>query len=146
AGSAPVYGGAVDLRVARLQRLIAALAATEPMPTPYEVGVIFRITPSQARGALRTYEARFSREHRARMGAALKDSPGDARTVEKKKVWVFEFTDPAVLDYAVDALRRRGLVRTVAVDRTTLKLTVERDEVDRHGLDARAAIEAVAAS
>lgn len=55
-------------------------------------------------------------------------------------VFIFDFDDPAVLDYALERLRRRGLTRSVTVDRTKLQLEVERDETDRFGKKADAAL------
>lgn len=137
AGSATVHGSVVDARVARLQRVISVLPNAEPVPTDYEVGALFRITTSQARTVLRTYEARYAAAHRARMGRALRALRGrkitDARGVNQ---WEFVFTDPNLLEHAVDELRRCGLARGVVPDRQTLILTVRRDQTDRHGRDA----------
>jgi hypothetical protein len=132
----------VDARVARLQRLIGALPTGEPLPSPYEVGVIFRITTPQARNILRTYEARFSRAHRERMGSALAAVEAEAVTKDGTAVWKFAFADPAVLDYAVELLRRRGMARGVTPDRRELELFVDREARDRHDKDAAQALRA----
>lgn len=136
AGTTQVYGSTVDARVARMERLITALPDKEPIPSAYEVGVMFRITVSQAQNVLRTYQARFSHRHRTRMARLLREVEPTAENRDGKKVWKFEFSDPALLDYAVEDLRRRGLIRGVTPDRRAVELYVERDAVDRHGLGA----------
>lgn len=140
AGRAQSFGSAVDRRVATLDRLINELDATESLPTVYEVGVIFRITPSQARNVLRTYQARFSERYRGRLQNALDDVQAQTKQRDGTGVFIFDFDDPAVLDYALERLRRRGLTRSVTVDRTKLQIEVERDETDRFGKKADAAL------
>jgi hypothetical protein len=134
AGLTQVYGSAVDARVARLERLITALPDEEPVPSAYEVGVMFRITVTQARNVLNIYGARFSQRHRMRMARLLRAVEPTAESRDGKKVWKFEFSDPALLDYAVEDLRRRGMNRGVTPNRRAVELYVERDVVDRHGL------------
>src|SRR5262245_56371427 len=73
AGADPVSGSMVDTRVARLKRIMDALNAADPPPSPYEVGAIFRITPSQGRTLLNTYQARFSKDFRGRMEERVKE-------------------------------------------------------------------------
>jgi hypothetical protein len=140
AGTVQSLGSAVDRRVAMLDRVIHALDPKEPLPTMYEVGVIFRITPYQARSVLRTYEARFASSYRARLRASLKALKATREQRGGTNVFVFDFTDPAVLDYAVERLRRRGLTRSVAIDRTKLQVVVDRSEKDRFGKDADGAL------
>jgi len=140
AGSAQSFGSAVDRRVATLDRLITELAPKESLPTVYEVGVIFRITPSQARNVLRTYQARFSARYRGRLQDALTAVQAQTKQRDGTGVFTFDFDDPAVLDYALERLRRRGLTRSVTLDRTKLQIEVERDETDRFGKKADAAL------
>jgi hypothetical protein len=140
AGRAPSYGGVVDHRVAMLDRVLRALPREERFPDRYEVGAMFRITPGQAANALRTYQARFSDAYRARLQAALATVSPKGQTRAGTSVFVFEFDDPAVLDYAVERLRRRGLTRSVSVDRTKLELVVDREQKDRFGRTAAEAL------
>lgn len=142
AGSAQAVGGALDRRVAALERIIRSLGSGERLPSDFEVGVIFRITPAQGRNVLRTYQARFSEGYRTRLQAALDLIKPESKLIDGSKVFVIDFDDPAVLEYAVEKLRRRGLTRTVAVDRTKLEVVVERDQKDRHGNDAKEALKA----
>lgn len=144
AGAAQSFGSPLDRRVATLDRIITALDTGDPLPTEYEVGVIFRVTPAQGRNVLRTYQARFSESYRSHLQGTLnaikpkKELEGGTGT----KVFVFEFDDPAALEYAAEKLRRRGLTRSVNIDRIDLKLVVDRDEKDRHGKDAAEAVKA----
>jgi hypothetical protein len=142
AGDEQPVGSAVDRRVATLHRIVAALPDGEPLPNSYELGVIFRITPSQGRSVLRTYQARFSKSYRGRLESALKALQPTKKAIGGTNVFVFSVDDPALLDHAVDFLRRRGLTRSVTVDRTLLTLTVNRDEHDRFGKDAARALAA----
>lgn len=114
----------------------------ERLPSDYEVGVIFRITPTQGRNVLRTYQARFSEDHRKRLQSVLNTVEVKSKLLDKKPVYIAGFEDPAVLEFALEKLRRRGLTRTVTVDRTTLELVVSRDQRDRLGKDAKDAIKA----
>jgi hypothetical protein len=140
AGTATISAGVSDSRVTRLKALIDALPATEPFPSAYEVGVIFRVTPTQASSLIRTYQARHSNEYRARMDAQVKHAKAEATTLGNRNVWKIQFDDPAALDYSYDKLRRRGLSRSVARDPVELTLTVDRTAKDRHEKDARAAL------
>jgi hypothetical protein len=142
AGTSQAVGGALDRRVAALARVIAALDDAERLPTEFEVGVIFRITPAQGRNVLRTYQARFSQAYRDRLKSRLGNIPVKKKLINDKKVFTFEFDDPALLAYAAEKLRRRGLSRSLSQDATTLTLTVERDERDRLGKDAEQALKA----
>jgi hypothetical protein len=140
AGRTQAVGGALDRRVAMLERVIRALDPSERFPNRYEIGAIFRITPNQGANVLRTYQARYSDAYRARFRTAVAAA---APKVEKRagtNVFVFAFDDPSVLDYAVERLRRRGLTRSVTVDRTRLELVVDRDAKDRFGKRADAAL------
>jgi hypothetical protein len=60
AGTASVSGSIVDTRVERLKKLIDALGKDATLPNAYELSAIFRVTTSQARSLLRTYEVRHS--------------------------------------------------------------------------------------
>jgi hypothetical protein len=133
AGSMLGFGSALDRRVATLDRIIQLLDDSEPFPNAFEVGVIFRITPAQARNVLRTYHARFSSNYRSRLERSLAGLTPKKERHDDTNVFVFDFEDPAVLDYAVEKLRRRGLTRSVVADASRLRLVVDRDENDRHG-------------
>jgi hypothetical protein len=146
-GEQDVFGSLVDTRLARLRKLLEALPANDPPLDPYEVGVIFRITPSQARALLRTYRARFSAEYASRMkdriaavarkptegGGGKSSVPGQ---LPKPKTWVFQFDDSPTLDYAEDQLRRHGFSRSLSPDRTNLTISVEQDVKNGDGQDA----------
>jgi hypothetical protein len=140
AGRALAVGSALDRRVSMLDRVIGAMNANEALPTAYEVGVIFRITPTQARNVLRTYQARFSEAYRGRLQGALSTVTAKRQQRGDASVFVFDFDDPEVLDYASDRLRRRGLTRSVSVDRTRLQIVVDRSETDRFNKTADAAL------
>jgi hypothetical protein len=141
AGTATVSGGITDTRVTRLKALIDGLATTDAFPNTFEVGVIFRITPTQAGNLIRTYQARHSNEYRARMDAQVTaTATATAQDLGKREVWTIQFDDPAALEYAYDKLRRRGLSRSLERDIVELTLTVDRGQQDRHGRDARAAL------
>lgn len=110
------------------------------MPNQFEIGVLFRITPEQGRSVLRTYQARFSKNYASRLTAAAAKATPQQKSQSGTPVYVFSFNDPAVLDFTVDRLRRRGLTKSVAVDRTALTVTVDRGERDRFGKDAKDAL------
>lgn len=142
AGTAQPFGGALDRRVAALDRIIRALEAAQRLPSEFEVGAIFRITPTQGRNVLRTYQARFSEGYRGRLQGTLEGIEVKSKLIENTKVFVVDFDDPAVLEYAVEKLRRRGLTRSVTVDRTKLEIVVDRDQTDRMGKTAKEALQA----
>lgn len=135
AGSDPVYSSVVDARVARLGRIIEALGKSD-LPNRYEVGAIFRITPSQAQNVLNTYRARYAHIYRERMESALAAVTPSKVDKGGDPMFVFEYADPAVLDYAEEQLRRRGITRSVSVDNAKLTLTVPQGAKDRDGNDA----------
>jgi hypothetical protein len=60
-GTAQPFGAALDRRVAMLERIVRPLDPKEAVPTLYEGGTIFQITPSEAWTVLRTREARSRR-------------------------------------------------------------------------------------
>ena len=142
AGRAPAFGSAIDRRVAALDRIVQKLDISARLPTMYEVGVIFRITTPQARNVLSTYRARFSEAYRARLQDVLKAAKPKKEQHGGVSVFVFDFNDPTVLDEAVERLRRRGLTRSLNVDKTKLQLTVDRSEQDRFGKSADEALKA----
>jgi hypothetical protein len=142
AGSTQPFSGVLDRRVATLERVIRLLDEGERLPSDYEVGAIFRITPTQGRNVLRTYQARFSESYRNRLQGALGEVDVQSKLVEKVQSYVAEFTDPALLEFAVEKLRRRGLTRSVTVDRVKLRLVVARDQRDRFDKDAKQALRA----
>ena len=135
-GDAEVFGSIVDSRVDRLRRLIAKLDTGEKFPNPYEVGALFRITPSQAKTLIATYKARHSADHRDRMRDAMTNAVAVPEEVKKQEVWTIQFDDPVALEHAAELLKRRGLSRTVEADGVNLTLTVARDVTDRFGSDA----------
>ena len=140
AGRTQAVGSALDRRVATLERVIRALPASERLPNRYEVGAIFRITPTQGANVLRTYQARYSEAYRERFASAVAALKPSLEQRSGTNVFVFAFNDPAVLDYAVERLRRRGLTRSVVIDQTNLELVVDRDMRDRFGKRADAAL------
>jgi hypothetical protein len=136
AGTAEVATGVLDPRIARLRRLVDALPKEEPFPDAYELGAIFKITESQARNVIRTYQARYPSAYRGRVEAGVKSATAEAKSVRGRDVWVIEFDDPDTLDYAYDLLKRRGLTRGLERDRPAQALTVPRDQTDRNGKGA----------
>ena len=136
AGTAEATSGVVDTRVARLRRLVDALPEDERFPDVYELGAIFKITESQARNLIRTYQARYPSAYRRRVERGIKGATAEAKNVRGRDVWVIEFDDPDTLDYAFDLLRRRGLTRGLERDRPAQTLTVPRDQKDRNGKGA----------
>lgn len=140
AGRTQAVGGALDRRVATLERVIRALPTSERLPNRYEVGAIFRITPNQGANVLRTYQARYSDAYRARFRSAVAAVKPKLEQRAGTNVLVFAFDDPVLLDYALERLRRRGLTRSVTVDKTKLELVVDRDAKDRFGKRADAAL------
>jgi hypothetical protein len=141
AGNGMVANGVVDARVARLKALVGALKPEDQFPNAYELGVVFRITPSQARNVLGTYQARHSAEYREHMDEQIKGLTAEKRTGKDLTVWDVFFDDPTALDYAYDKLRRRGLSKTLVRDPTALTLTVSKDVTDRHGKNAKEILE-----
>ena len=136
AGTAEVATGVIDARVARLRRLVDALPEEERFPDAYELGAIFKITESQARNVIRTYQARYPSAYRGRVEAAVKSATAEAKTIGARDVWVIEFDDPDALDYAYDLLKRRGLTKGLERDRPAQTLRVPRDQKDRNGKGA----------
>lgn len=136
AGEAEVASGVLDARVARLSRLVDALPDDERFPDAYELGAIFKITVSQARSLIRTYQARYSSAYRTRLDAAVKKAHPNAQQIGERAVWAIEFDDPDSLDYAYDRLRRRGLTKDLERDVAAQTLTVRRDLTDRQGDNA----------
>lgn len=140
AGRTQAVGGALDRRVATLERVIRALPTSERLPNRYEVGAMFRITPNQGANVLRTYQARYSDAYRERFQSAVTAVKAKREQRAGTNVFVFAFDDPALLEYAVERLRRRGLTRSLTIDRTKLELVVNRDAKDRFGKRADAAL------
>jgi hypothetical protein len=136
AGTTDVATGVLDARVARLRRLVDALPNDERFPSAYELGAIFKVTESQARNVIRTYQARYPRAYRSRLEAGIKAATAEAKTINGRDVWVIEFDDPDTLDHAYDLLRRRGLTKGLERDRSLQSLTVPRDQKDRNGKGA----------
>lgn len=128
-GTWPVSGSVVDQRVARLDALIDALPATAITPTNYEVGVLFRITPSQGQTLLRVYQARHGIKIRNRMLARIAEIPMKTSGTNK----VAQFSDSATLDFAVDLLRRNGFEKGLEPNHTDLTLTLPADSANADG-------------
>lgn len=137
AGTATISGSIVDTRVERLRKLIGALSATDELPNAYELSAIFRVTPSQARTLLRTYQIRHSSDVRDRMTRLVATATGEELSIKEVKVWRIDFDDPAVMEYAYETLRRRGLSKSVERDTAKLQLTVDRARTDRRGETAK---------
>jgi len=126
AGSEPVYGSIIDARLARLRQIIEELGDGASPLTAYEAGAVFRITPSQGRTLLRTYQVRYARDYRARMAATVKTIAESAKaTGLKPSRYEFEFADAGTLEYAVDRLRRHGFERSLTIDRQALTVRVD---------------------
>ncbi len=131
-GTQDVFGSVVDTRVDRLRRLLERIPQAEPPLTRYEVGVLFRIKPSQAHSLNGTYQARYPAKYRERLDKSVKSAARKADKVGllKAKDFEFAFDNLVVLDYAVDRLRRQGFERGLSVDRAKLTVTVSRTDKD----------------
>jgi hypothetical protein len=153
AGDSEVYGSVLDTRLARLRGLLNALDVDEAPLSPYEIGVIMRITPSQATSLVRTYRARYSVDYRRRMNQFVRDALAAKTTTKASKSTVpgakgtpatygLTFANAAALEYAADRLRRRGFHRSLKEDRIALTLTIDQDIKDAEDRDAVAFLEA----
>jgi hypothetical protein len=92
----------------------------------YEAGAVFRITPSQGRTLLRTYQARYARDYRVRMAAAVRTVAEGAKAKGlKPSRYEFDFADAGTLEYAVDRLRRHRFERSLTIDRPALMVRVD---------------------
>jgi hypothetical protein len=126
AGTEPVYGSVVDGRLARLRRIIDELGDQVSVLTAYEAGAVFRITPTQGRTLLRTYQARYARDYRARMAGTVRTVAQRAKAKGlKPSRYEFEFADAGTLEYAADRLRRHGFERSLTVDRPALTVRID---------------------
>lgn len=127
AGDEQVTGSVVEARLTRLRRILDALGKSAAPLSRYEAGAIFRIPPTQAGTLLRTYQARYSKDFRERMTAAVKASANAAKKkgIGAKARYEFQFSNAATLEYAVDRLRRHGYERTLSVDREELVLRID---------------------
>jgi hypothetical protein len=126
AGTEPVYGSVVDGRLARLRRIIDELGDQVSVLTAYEAGAVFRITPTQGRTLLRTYQARYARDYRARMAGTVRTVAQRAKAKGlKPSRYEFEFADAGTLEYAADRLRRHGFERSLTIDRPALTVRID---------------------
>jgi hypothetical protein len=126
AGTEPVYGSVVDGRLARLRRIIDELGDQASVLTAYEAGAVFRITPTQGRTLLRTYQARYARDYRARMAGTVRAVAQRAKAKGlKPSRYEFEFADAGTLEYAADRLRRHGFERSLTIDRPALTVRID---------------------
>jgi hypothetical protein len=116
-----------EIRIERVRRLVGELG-TEPLPTPYELGVLMRITPSQARTTLRNWQARYPDEHETRMLKLAKTAKHEVGG-GASPTWIIEYDDAAVFAYALDRLRRYGLEKGLSADRANLKIEIPQSTV-----------------
>ena len=128
-GDWPVSGSVVDQRVARLDALIDALPPTAITLTQYEVGVLFRITPSQAQNLLRVYQARHGTKARKRMLTRVAEIPLKTSGTNK----LAQFDDSQTLNFAIDLLRRNGFEKGLEPDHVKLTLTFPTDSTNADG-------------
>lgn len=137
AGSEPVYGSIVDARLASLRRIIEQLGDRASPLSAYEAATVFRITPNQGRTLLRTYQARYAKDYRARMSKAVqKVAKGGRKKGAKPTRYDFAFEDAGTLEYAVERMRRHGFERSLTVDRVALVVSVD-ESMKVSGQDAR---------
>jgi hypothetical protein len=136
AGTVEVGSSVLDTRVSRLRRLVDALSKSERFPDAYELGAIFKITVSQARNVIRTYQARYPSSYRTRLETSVKNALATAKRIGDRDVWVIEFDDPDTLDYAQDVLNRQGLTKGLERDRAGQRLVAPRDATGRSGENA----------
>lgn len=154
AGTERVITTVGDLRVERLRRLVGNLASgagageTPPrlaatgageIPNPYELGVLYRITPTQARTVIRNWQARYPDEYEERMLRLAASGTSDVGGgTGSAATWIVEYTETNVFEYAVDRLRRYGLVKGLVTDRSNLKLEIPKTTSAPDGADALA--------
>jgi|GEM_PF-7101569 len=135
AGEERITTSVVDLRVERVKLLVDQLK-DDPLPNPYELGVLLRVTPTQARTVLRNWRARYPdhyEEHMTLLAAKGKKSTGGDTG---KPTWVVEYDDYEVLEYAVDRLRRFRLQQGLRSDSGDVKLSIPKSTKTADGKDA----------
>jgi hypothetical protein len=152
AGTERVVTTVGDLRVERLRRLVAKLSddgaqnneagetGRQALPNAYELGVLLRITQSQARTVLRNWQARYPEEFEDRMrelaAQGKRDVGGGAGA---NATWIIEYDDPSVFAFAVDLLRRYGLEKGLVPNRSALKVEIPKS-TKAGGADALAVL------
>lgn len=135
AGTEKVTTSVTDQRVERVKLLVDQLQ-DDPLPNPYELGVLLRVTPTQARTVLRNWRARYPDHYEEQMAllaaAGKKGSGGDT----DNPTWVIRYEDYGVLEYAVDRLRRSGLQQGLRSDSGDLKLSIPKKTKTKDNKDA----------
>lgn len=135
AGTERVTTSVSDQRVERVRSLVDQLDES-PLPNPYELGVLLRVTETQARTVLRNWRARYPDHYEEKMKAlAAKGGKGTGGTTADP-TWVIQYRDFEVLEYAVNRLRRSGLQQGLKSDPGDLKLTVPKSTKAPDGSNA----------
>lgn len=123
AGTQSVSTSVTDQRVERVRWMVENLEGA-PLPNPYELGVILRLAPTQARGVLRNWRARYPDAYVAHMKTLASKGASRKGGDTSKPAYVIQYSDFEVFEYAVDQLRRRGVQQGLKTDPGDLKITV----------------------
>lgn len=127
AGTERVTSTVTDQRVERIRRLVETIGAEDgdaELPSPYELGVLLRVTVAQAKTALRNWQARYPDKYEDHMLGRAARGVRRVSGSEDSPMWTIEYDDPEVLAYAVDRLRRHGAQKGLVEDRSALSITV----------------------
>jgi hypothetical protein len=135
AGTERVTTSVTDQRVERT-KLLVNLLKEAPLPNSYELGVLLRVTPTQARTVLRNWRARYPDHYEDHMRVLAAKGKKGTGGVSGKPTWVVEYEDYEVLEYAVERLRRRGLQQGLKADPGDLRLTIPKSTKAADGSDA----------
>jgi hypothetical protein len=136
AGVEKVTTSVTDLRVERVKLLVDELDENSPLPNEYELGVLMRVPPSQARTALRNWRARYPDHYEDHMKVLAASGDPDSGGTDEDPTHLIAYRGSDVLEYAVDCLRRKGLQRGLKVDKSALSLEIPETTVDADGNDA----------
>ncbi|HET7507302.1 MAG TPA: hypothetical protein VFJ53_02990 [Solirubrobacterales bacterium] len=134
-GEERVATSVTDQRVERVRQLVTQLGKAA-LPNPYELGVLLRITPIQARTVLRNWRARYPDSYEGRMSLLAAKGKKSKGGTTKKPTWVVEYDDYEVFEYAVDKLRRSRLQQGLHSDSGDLKLSIPKSTKTSDGSDA----------
>jgi hypothetical protein len=133
AEQAPPPTTLADARAAKVVRICGHLGR---LVRPVEAGVLLRVPISTATSVINRVRATYPQlvePWTQQLIADQANRPEDISTDDLPDRWRVAFNDPAVLDYAYDLLRRRGMTRGVLRRRPEQALEFPRLVRDRHG-------------
>lgn len=133
ADDSPPPTALADVRAARVVRICKEI---NRMLRPIEVEVILRVPSSTAQSIINRVRATYPQRVQPwtqQLVAEQSDAPRDISTEDQPDHWQVTFKDPAVLEYAYDLLRRRGMTRNVTRKRSEQALKFPREVDDRYG-------------